>query len=347
MKILQLGTSLTHWGGIERYIKILSVGLRESGMSVRVACPPGSPLEKHVASETAPIQLRFKWDWRVYLALRQEMRVNQPDIVHIHYSPEFFMGALAAKSLRCKVVLTRHVALPWPRPKANIYDRLFDHIIPVSEAVQRQLVLSGISPNKMTVAKAGNDALVPTIARDTMRHQLQIASDVLQVGSFGRLANEKGVDVAIDAIKKSTRVHLNVFGAGPAEASLRAQAQGLSVTFHGVLEDVANEMSAMDVVVIPSIWEEAFPYAALESLSLGIPVIASNIGGLPEVISDRHNGRLFVPGDSDSLARVFSELVADPNQIKPMGERGRALHASTYTVEKMVERISAVYRSIV
>lgn len=346
MKILQLGTSLTSWGGIERYVKILTGGLRDAGDSVLVACPKGSPLEKHIGTGIIQARTRGKFDLRTYAILRREMKQFGPEIVHLHYSPEFFVGAMAAKSVGSKVILTRHVALRWAKPKAKIYSRLFDHIIPVSNAVQNQLEKSGIDPKKMTVAKAGNDPLEVTKTPEAMRKELGIDFCQFNIGVFGRLAKEKGVQVAIDGVDLVPGTTLHIFGAGPEEASLEKHALGKPVVFHGLLENVGNAMNAVDAVLIPSVWEEALAYAALEALSLGKPIIAARVGGLPELILDGENGRLFKPGDPESLAKVLLELMARPQDLVEMGRRGKALHDSTYTVKNMVQRISAVYESL-
>jgi glycosyltransferase involved in cell wall biosynthesis len=102
----------------------------------------------------------------------------------------------------------------------------------------------------------------------------------------------------------------------------------------------------MDAVVIPSIWEEAFPYAALEAMSVGRPVLASRVGGMPEIVEDGKTGMLFDKGDSAGLSAIAIQLASNAERCSAMGHLAREVHRSEYTTEKMAERIEAVYLSV-
>jgi len=349
MKVLQVGSSLLSWGGIERYIAYLSDGLAERGHDVAVTCGPGTPLNSHLSVPSIPILNRRKIDFPAMSKYLRHFKAVRYDVVHVHFSPDFLLPAIAARMTKqpCSI-MTRHVVLPWSSTKVRLYSTLFDHFIPVSNAVQRQLEESGVPRQKMTVAKAGCPPLMPSRLRNDTRGELGIGDDRFAIGFFGRLVAEKGVDTIINASQSTEqRISFEVFGDGPLSAPLEEQALevGSRVRFHGFRNDVPECLQAIDAVVIPSVWEEAFPYAALEAMSVGRAVLASRVGGMAEIIEEGSTGYLFNKGDASGLATMASKLAADPEENLLMGERARQVHRSTYTIQMMAERIEAVYMS--
>lgn len=344
MKVAQVGSSLFDWGGIERYVAYLSQGLSDRGHQVKILAPAGSPLADRATVPLVGISLRGQFRFDRLGAFLRAFRGEAFDVAHVHFSPDFVVPAIAARLAKVPlIVMTRHVALPWSPGKVRRYLRLFDHIIPVSHAVERHLSASGVPADRMTVAKAGCSPLAPSQPRDDARRALGLATDDFAAGIFGRLVPEKGVDVLLAASGLAPEgVRIEIFGEGPQEAALR-KASDPRTTFRGFVPDVADAMAAMDAVVIPSVWEEAFPYAALEAMSVGAPLVASRVGGLPEVVEEGVTGLLFEKGSAEGLARCLAELAGDRARAGRMGEAGRALHRAEYTLEKMAERIEAVF----
>jgi glycosyltransferase involved in cell wall biosynthesis len=343
VKILQVASSLYDWGGIERYVRYLDEGLTTRGNEVWVACPPDSPLDQRTPKNKRLQSNKGQFSLRTYLAYRKIGKELQPDIAHIHFSPDFVMPALALRqTTKTKIVMTRHLVLPWSSSKVNRYTKLFDHIIPVSEAVEVKLAESGVPRSMMTVAKAG----VP----DPETRAEPLPEGALVVGSFGRLVKEKGVDVLLRAAAQVPELIVDIYGDGPAENSLMEQSRSLGignrVNFFGFVKDVASAMNKVQVVCVPSVWDEAFPYSILEAMAMARPVVASRVGGIPEVVQDGVNGRLFERNDHAVLAQIFTELSADRANLVKMGERAREVQQAEYTVPRMAERIEAVYRKV-
>jgi len=346
MKILEIGSALHDWGGIERYLAYLCQGMRDRGHDVWATVPPGSPLEKRLGlngqstAHRVPIDLRRQFQFSRVAAYLRLFRGSKFDVVNAHYSPDYIVPAIAARLARqpCRV-LTRHVVLTWSPMKVRRYTRLFTHFIGVSEAVKARLVDSGIPADRVEVAKPGCPALQPTLPPEAVRQALAISG--FAVGSFGRLVEEKGISTLMEAARSFSSETIHLFGDGPLRTKLIPKPAGLRV--HGRLEDVANEMNAMDVIAIPSLWEEAFGYAAVEAMSLGKPVIATRSGGLPELIKDGENGFLIEKRDAAALVKAIEALRADPALCAKMGQAARELHQSEYTVEKFAERVEAAY----
>ncbi|MFZ4509154.1 MAG: glycosyltransferase family 4 protein [Fimbriimonas sp.] len=333
LKILQIASSLFDWGGIERYVLYLGEGLRQRGHSVEVVCPPESPLAQRWAG-SIPFAARSKRNPLYFFHYRKLFLAHRPDVIHTHFSPDFLMPALAARSLGIPCVMTRHLAVPWRPAKARQMSRLYSAIVPVSEAARVALLESGVPADKLLLAKAGCPALV------TSKEPV----GPLRVGSFGRLVKEKGTQVLIQAATNCPEVEFKVYGDGPEADSLRREAPA-NVEFLGQIPDVADAMGACHAIAIPSLWAEAFPFAALEAMSLGKPVIASAVGGLPEQVEDGVTGLLFPAGDADALARAIGGLT--PERIAALGTRARERHRQEFTVEAFAGRVEAVLRRVV
>ncbi len=344
MKILLVGSALFDWGGIERYLVHLSDGLQERGHEVWASVPPGSPLDAKLSVTKAHIALKGQFNFTRLAAYLRLFRQHKFDLVNVHFSPDYIVPAVAARIARQKnLVLTRHVVLYWKPSRVRRYTRLYDGFIGVSDAVKDRLVDSGVPSRKILVAKAGCPALQPTIAREAMREQLALKE--FSVGFFGRIVDDKGIRTIADAAGELPPETFHVYGDGPMLKEMKVDPKG--VRYHGRVEEVANHMSAMDAIVVPSLWEEAFPYSALEAMSLGKPVLASRSGGLPELIEHGVNGLLFEKKDASGLVEAVRELAGNPELAAEMGRRSKEIHQSQYTVAHMAERMEWAYSQIV
>lgn len=342
MKVLLVGSALFDWGGIERYLVYLSEGLQERGHEVWASVPPGSPLDSKLSCNKSHIALKGQFNFTRLAAYHRLFRQHKFDAVNVHFSPDFIVPAVAARIARQKnTILTRHVVLYWKPAKVRRYTRLYDGFIGVSQAVRQKLVDSGVPPDRVVVARAGCPALEPTISREAMRQQLAISG--FAAGFFGRVVDDKGVQTIAEAAGSLPPETFQVFGDGPLLKELKANPRG--VRYHGRVEDVANSMQAMDAIVVPSLWEEAFCYSALEAMTLGKAVVASRSGGLPELIDDGITGILFDKKDAAGLAACIKDLAADPATAVRIGEAAREVHRTQYQLCHMAERAEAAYQS--
>lgn len=348
MRVLQVASALYDWGGIERYVAYLAEGLSSRGHKVHATVPKGSPLDQRLKCRKDHLSLKRQFSARALLGYLKLFREVEYDVVHVHFSRDFVMPAIAARMTRQPLVMmTRHVALPWSKSQVARYTKLYDHIIAVSDATKKHLVASGVKPGMVTVAKAGCPALKPEQLREPLRAMMGIAKDDFAIGSFGRLVKEKGISTLIQAVPHlPDKTRIEIFGDGPLRAELEAEAAQVApgrIKFHGFVEGIDDRMNAMDAVAIPSVWEEAFPFAALEALSLGKPIIASKVGGLPEIVQHQRTGLLFEKEDADSFAKCVRHLQEVPNLRAAIEENARKLHRSDFTVDAMAERIEHAY----
>ena len=162
----------------------------------------------------------------------------------------------------------------------------------------------------------------------------------------GRLTEEKGPQVALQAARRLPHHRLLVVGSGPFEAVLRDKARDLPwVRFLGQLPraELARLLPTVRAVAVPSLWPENLPYAVLEAQAAGRAVVASAVGGIPEQIDDGVDGRLVPPGDPAALARALAPLLSDADTARALGRAGRARVARDYAPQPHVERIEEVY----
>ena len=173
-----------------------------------------------------------------------------------------------------------------------------------------------------------------------------------RVAVVANLRPEKGHDVLLRAAARIVELfpdaHFEIVGDGPELPALRALADSLRVahvvTFSGHREDVAARLDMADIFVLPS-RSEAFPNALLEAMAAGLPVVASSVGGVLEVVEDGRNGLLVPPDDHRALASVLERLMSTPNTAGRLGAAARASVASRYSFARMVESFDSLYSS--
>jgi glycosyltransferase involved in cell wall biosynthesis len=186
------------------------------------------------------------------------------------------------------------------------------------------------------------------------RRELNVPEDAPLVTMVGRLAPQKGVDVLLGAAAKvigqSPAARFAVVGSGPHAAALQQQAtiHGLdgAVQFLGYRRDVASILGASDVVVMPS-RSEGLPLVLLEALALGRPVVASRVGGVPDLVRHGDTAWLIPPDDPAPLAEGILALLRDPDQAALIGRAGSRSVEMQCSPERAARRLAAMYRAVV
>ncbi|MCX7800501.1 MAG: glycosyltransferase family 4 protein [Fimbriimonadales bacterium] len=342
--IVEVATSLRDWGSIERYVLWLTQGMPRFGWNTVLLAAPGSPLIHRAGGLGRPLRFGGKYDWSAFPRLVRTFRRLQPDVVHLHFSPDYLVPAIAAKVARSRVMATRHLGLPYSRRKVRLLAKRIDLWVGVSRFVSETLVRSGFPPGTVRTIHSGVPGLQPTMTAEQARARFGVTPGCLAVGYFGRLEPEKGIEGALAACAGVRGLEWHVFGGGSLESRLRDACNGRSVLFHGKVESVADAMAAVDVVAIPSWWDEAFPFAALEAMSLGLPIVASNVGGLPEAVDEGVTGFLVPKEDPKALRSALEELSAHPERRRSLGEAARRRYRELFTLEAMLERYDRLLR---
>jgi glycosyltransferase involved in cell wall biosynthesis len=217
---------------------------------------------------------------------------------------------------------------------------LCDLIYSPSHSLLARYEQQGIASDKLIHRPYG----IPEVSRRTRK-----IDGSLVFGYVGALAPHKGVETLIDAARLLNNVpwKIRMFGTGAPsyEKMLRKKAKGAPIEFKGEFEpnELPDVLNSIDVLVTPSLWEENSPLVVHEAFSSGIPVVASNIGGLPELVSDAHGGRLFTPGDAPMLANILKALAKDPHRLTSMERKTRTIRS----IAKDVAEITVDYSELI
>jgi len=342
------------WGGIERYIAFLTSELARRGIPVSATAPAGSPLAKHLEVKTHSIRLLTKYDPLALAAHIRLFRRDKPQFIVTHFSPDYIVPAMAARIARVpKVLMTRHVAVTFKGKRAEHYNRLYDGFVAISQTVVEHLIADGIPQSKIQLALSGSPPLLPTLSKLDSRAGLDPAK--FHVGVFGRLHWVKGQEIAIRSVAALPNVALHIYGEGTHEPELRRLVLELKldgrVIFEGYKADVANHMLAMDAVMVPSIWKEAFGLTVVEAMSIGQPIIANATGGIPEVLTHDKNAILIRSDDPEKptpadFEAAISKLANQPDLCAQLGTNARRAYESMFTLPHMADRVVAAYQQL-
>jgi glycosyltransferase involved in cell wall biosynthesis len=327
------------------------------GWGALIACQPDSPLLAEAKAAALPVEavpMGSSADVGALLRLRRLMRERHVSLVHTHSSIDSWVAGIAAKSLGRPVVRTRHVSIPIRRRRALVY-RLADRVITSGESVRSIVIASGVAPDRVVTISAGVDSerFHPGVSGQEVRKELGLGAAPV-VGLVANVRGSKGHNVFLEAAravlarKPDTRFLVVGDGVGFDEVSRRVREMGLdpSVRLTGFRRDIPEVMAALDVLVLPSIRSEAIPQVIPQALAVGTPVVASTVGGSPELIRDGENGRLVPPGDPRALADAILALLGEPERARAMARAGQALVRERYTIDATMARTTAVYRAL-
>lgn len=360
LSVLQVATGFPSWGGTELHILNLSDQLRLRGYDVTIACRPGRWVEEQAMQmgiKTVPIRVMRQGDWQDFGKLRRYLRENKTDVMHAHWSLDMVVPGFAARMEDVPVrILTRHMPYPFKSPLGTfLYSRiLFTRMVTVSNSVRETLLKCGVPPEKVQVIHHGTDIEAfakTTIERKVTRQELGIPEDCVAVGIVGRIAPEKGHAVLLDALSKlgdRYPLRLVIVGSGPDEAVMKQKIQTLGLTgkvvFTGFRDDVNNVIAALDIVTVPSTWNEPCSAVIQQGMALSKPVIGTLTGGSPEMILDGETGLLVPPSDSAALAGAVETLARDAFLRRRLGTAGRERVESHFSLQIMTDKIEALYR---
>jgi glycosyltransferase involved in cell wall biosynthesis len=345
------------WGGQE--IRILSEAsvFAKRGFHVIIACQPGSPLALEAGRRgltTRSVVMRGPFDVRACWRLRQLMQSDGVDLVHTHSSIDAWLAGFAAKSLHLPVVRSRHVSIPVKRRRNFVYNALCDRIISSGEAIREVLVAGGVDPEKIVAIPAGVDLrqFHPAVSGTAVRREFAIDGPL--IGTVAMFRYSKGHRVLLQAIPAILRgepraVFLWV-GDGVGRAALQHEvvAAGIRARVHmaGFREDVPACLAAMDVFALPSIKSDGVPQVILQALAMHKPVVASAVGGIPEVIQHQRTGVLVPPNNPQALAEAVVRVLRDPDSAAEWARQGGQLIGTHYALENMIDRTAAVYTAV-
>ena len=306
------------------------------------------------------------------IRLAKLIRLERPQILHTHTAKAGTVGrvaALLAGSRKPPIIVHTfhgHVLRGYFGPLRSLFFRLLERrlaagttaLIAVSPQVRDDLVALGVAPReRFVVIRLGielDERVAPELnGRGESRRYLGIPGDRFAVGWIGRMTAVKRTDDVLIAFKRlrdgGVDAVLCMVGDGPDRLQLEQRAHELGVArntvFLGYQEDVAQFYAAFDALVLPS-GNEGTPVSVIEALAAELPVVATRVGGVPDVVRDGEDGFLVEAGATDDLADRLAQLAGDPALRARMGKQGRERVLPRYAVERLVEDIDELYRSL-
>jgi len=300
---------------------------------------------------------------KAILRIAERLRRGHFSLIHTHGYKTNIFGGLAAKLAGVKGIATVHLHTEASR-RLKLYKvmdlfvlRFFPKVIAVSEHLRQELISKGLSKEKVVTIHTAIDleAFLDTVPHNSrkLRDILNIGDDQCVISIVGRLTPQKGHIYFLKGAKRILEVlpkaKFLVIGDGPSRKELEKLAISLginrAVSFLGYQEDIAAFTNVSDVIVMSSI-KEGLPVVLLEALALAKPVVATRVGGVPEVIKDKETGLLVSPRDPEELAQAILYVVRNPNWASKLGERGRELVLREFSIQIMAREMARVYAEL-
>lgn len=371
MKVLELITRLDR-GGAPRIFLQLVKGLKEHGLDIVMASGPSRRPEEdpgefsqrlqipyyplsHLRRDISPIR-----DFLALLELVAIIRRERPLLLHTHTTKAGFVGRLTGAITHTRTIHTPHGHLFYGyfgRAKERLYVllermavRFSEKIITISEDERREYLKRGIGNEKKVVTIYNGIDLERFPGNGgKVRGELGITGVVPLVGFVGRLEEVKGPQLFMEAaamIKiERPQTHFLIVGDGPMKGELMKMAQAIShLRFLGHREDISDVIAALDLLLIPSL-NDGFNLAAVEAMASYKPIVATAVGGLPEVVGD--GGILVRPDDRDGMAQGTLRLLNSSQLRMEMGERGRKRAEVLFDWNGCLQRTLDLYRRVV
>ncbi len=336
--------------------------MRAQGHWVALAAHPQSQIAKRAAA----VDINF-YPLRTHKALLpfEVLRLgfwiiqNRVEIVNTHSSNDGWLAGLAVRLFLLPILIrSRHIEVDYPNKFSSgvAFRRLPHHVITTSQKIADRLTKElGVPAEKVTCVATGVDLgkFDPRMP-GTLRAELGLAPDVALVGMISVLRSWKGHATFMEAAaillaESGRKVHFVIAGDGPARqewADFIKQAPWAgNVTLLGHRGDVPNVLASLDVLVLPSYAHEGIPQIILQAQAMARPVVATTIGGIPEVVEDGVTGLLVPPKDGEALAEKIRAVLDDAALATRLGDAARAHIEKSYSLDAMGRRLLELYET--
>lgn len=362
MRILFL-TGHLRIGGIPVYTVTLARALARRGHQPIVASSGGALVEALAAAGVPHVRMPIDVHsplhpsaLRSLVQLRSLIHRYHPDVMHAQTRVAHVLAGVAGRLAGVPVVTTAHgfYQRRWWRRTLPFWGR---RVIAVSPSVKAFMCKAyDVPADKIAVVLNGIEWTPPApavldAAVERFRRAWGLSAEGGPIlGMVARLSVVKGAGVLLEAFHRLRRTvpaaRLLIVGDGPSRADLIKQAYALGeqgrVVLAGTVDGTAVPLHVMDLFVLPSM-NEAFGLAIVEAMAMGRPVVASRVGGIPDLVEDGRTGLLVPPGDAEALARALERLIADPAAARAMGQAGRARYEQRFTMDRVARDTERVY----
>jgi glycosyltransferase involved in cell wall biosynthesis len=354
------------FGGLESVVQALAVGQRRAGKRVCVVGVLDGPAARGGAFlagleaagvETQRVIAPSRGYRREQAAVAEVARAFRPEIIHTHGARCDVVDGAVAGGLGLPVVSTLH-GLTGSGWRAWLYQRLemrayrrFGAVVVVSRPLVERVTRAGVAASRIhLIPNAYLPPAAPVLGRAAARARLGIDDGAFAVGWVGRLSHEKGADVMVDALAmiSTEKPVLGVFvGTGRESSALagRASSLGARVRWAGAVPGAATMLSAFDVIALSS-RTEGTPMILLEAMGAGVPIVATAVGGVPDVVTPAE-ALLVAPESPSALAGAIEAVRDDPGAAAVRAAAASRRLATTYAAERWLAAYDDVYRTLV
>jgi len=350
------------WRGGQRQSLFLAKELKRRGLPFFFVVQPESPLHQKACEAelpVLPIKIRNEFDLLAVLRLAMAMKRRKCLLAHFHDAHSVAVGSIAASLAKVPFrIITRRVDFPLKRNyfSGRKYSKNVNAIIAISEGVKKVLVEGGVEPENIEVIPSGidfspfeEDSFVLKFS-NYLRREFSFAPDDYLVGIVAHLADHKGHEYLIEATKilkeHTPKIKMIIVGEGPLRMELNRQAKELNVKdivfFLGFREDVAKILFSLDLFVLSS-YLEGLGSTILDAMACRLPVVATKVGGIPEVVIHGETGLLVPPRNPSALARAILNLYKNKTLASRLGKRGYEVVHQKFSAEAMAGKVVRLY----
>ncbi|MCG7942577.1 MAG: glycosyltransferase [Candidatus Thiodiazotropha taylori] len=358
MKVLHVETGQHLYGGAKQ-VSYLLAGLQQHGVESHLVCPIGSAIGRTVKESVAEVHevpMRGDLDLGFIWRLRRIIRQVEPDLMHLHSRRGAdLLGGITGRWSGIRTVLSRRVDNPESAAVVKWKYSLYDRVIAISQGIADVLLEEGVAQEKLACVRSAVDveAYQKPCDKSWFRAEFNLPEDALVMATVAQLISRKGHRFLMQAMprlmQRFPNLHWLIFGKGPLHEELQDEIERRGLKSHiqlaGFRQDLADIYPCLDLLVHPALME-GLGIALLQAASAGLPIVAVDAGGMPEVVEDGVNGRLVPGGSVEVLGDAVEQLLADESLRREMGESGREKMRRSFSVEQMVEGNLAVYQRL-
>jgi glycosyltransferase involved in cell wall biosynthesis len=349
-------------GGLERVLTTIVLNLNKEKYNVSVWClREGGFFADRLVKEGIEVKILYLSSSRNPVSiykLYKLFKIHKFDIIHTHAYSAGTIGRVSAFLAGIPVIISHnHNVYDYYNKYYHLAERLLSHItdgiICVSEEVKKFTnETQGINPERLLTIYNGIDNVCPVTEKDTadLRKELGVPMNYSVIGTIAQFSEKKGLAYLIKSafilLEHRKNVNFLLVGDGAIKEDLKNLCSHLkierNIIFAGERSDIPEILSLIDIFVLPSI-REGLPLAILEAMNCGKPIIATNVGGISEIVRNGINGIVVPPKDPEALYSAMVDLLDDKEKQKTMGFNGKRICKERFSSKTMVGRIEELY----
>ena len=354
---VELGRSL--FGGADQVLSLMR-GIRERNdrFDQYLLSVQGSAIARKVVKSgitVIEISNRGELDFRLFFKMQKVIRARKIDLLHIHSRKGAdWWGVMAGSFCQVPVIISRRVDSVEPALLAKWKYKKCAAVVCISSKIREIIASYGLGDTPIKMIRSGVDTLTYTPGRKVSLPDLfSISQEKMVIGVIAQFIKRKGHRFFLEALPqilaKNPNTHVLFFGSGPLEKSLKLQLRdrGLAqhVTFAGFRKDLPDILASLDLVVHPAL-KEGLGTALLQASACGVPVVASKVGGIPEIVQPGLNGVLVEAGNATEIASAVNDLLGDVKKRETLSARAVTFAREACSIDAMIDAHIDLYRSI-